>query len=342
MKKIALVTGNEGFVGSWVTLYLLRQNFKVFGLDNRSSIGHRLADDIKLSERMEKQFNIDICDLHELKRIIETVQPEFIFNLAGQAIVPRAFKEPFETYRTNTLGTLSILEVARQTGIPKAVVCITSDKVYNNNEQVWPYRENDTLGGKDIYSVSKSSAELVARAYAKTHMSDSNINVQTVRLGNVVGGGDWSNNRLIPDIMSSIPEGGKFYVRYPLATRPFQHVLDVAEGIYNIGMAAYTNKISTGECWNLGPKNNTFAQVREVIEICEKHWPFIKIEQNPNPIAEDMNLSVEIAKYKSVFGAPKFSSQEALDFTVKWYKKYFDKMSVTDLVDNDFKYFEGQ
>ena len=342
MEKVALVTGNEGFVGAWVSLYLMRRGFKVYGLDNRTSLGDRLSDAIDLRSMIDKQFECDVCDFSQVKEIVETVKPNIIFNLAGQAIVPRAFKEPLETFRTNTLGTLTMLEVARQTQIPKAVICITSDKVYENNEQIWPYRESDPLGGKDIYSVSKSSAELVSRAFAKTHLADLSINVQTVRLGNVVGGGDWSKNRLIPDIMSSIPEGGKFYVRYPHATRPFQHVLDVADGIFKIGTAALKGTIVSGEGWNLGPRNNTYARVSEVIARCEENWPFLKIEQNPEPIAEDIHLSVEIAKFKSVFGAPQFTSQEALDFTIRWYRGFFDNRNSKELVEDDFKYFEGK
>lgn len=341
MNKVALITGNEGFVGVWVTLYLLRKGYKVYGLDNRTSIGNRLSDELKLDSKLEKQFNADICDLNTLQEIIKEIKPEVIFNLAGQAIVPRAFKEPYETFKTNTLGTLSVLEAARLTQIPKAVICITSDKVYKNNEQVWPYRENDTLGGKDVYSVSKSSAEMVCSAYAQTHLANTGINVQTVRLGNVVGGGDWSKNRLIPDIMSSIPTGGQFYIRYPLATRPFQHVLDVADGIYKIGMAALENSIETGQGWNLGPKNNTYAQVKEVIELCEQKWPFLKIEQNPDPIAEDLNLSVEIAKFKSRFSTPKYESIDALKMTINWYEQYLKGANVSKLVETDFEIFEG-
>lgn len=339
--KVVLVTGNQGFIGAWLALSLLRQGYKVIGLDNRTSPGKRMADEIGLENKVSKQYNGDICDVEFLKKIYTDEKPELVINMAGQAIVPRAHREPYETFRTNTLGTLAILEAARQTQIPKTVTLITSDKVYKNNEQVWPYRENDTLGGKDIYSVSKSSAELVVGAYAQTHLAETDINIQSVRLGNVVGGGDWSKNRLIPDIMYSIPEGGgQFFIRYPHATRPFQHVLDVVDGVIKISEASLARTVKTGEGWNLGPKNNTVATVKDVVEMCQKIWPILKIEQDPNRVKEDINLSVEIAKYKSVFGAPKFTSPEALDLTVQWYKNYFEKQSVADLIENEFRLFE--
>jgi CDP-glucose 4,6-dehydratase len=340
--KVVLVTGNQGFIGSWLALHFLRQGWKVIGLDNRTSPGLRMADEIGLENKVSKQYLADICDLDTLKKIFDDEKPELVVNMAGQAIVPRAHREPYETFRTNTLGTVSILEAARLTKVPKSVICITSDKVYKNNEQVWPYRENDTLGGKDIYSVSKSSAELVVGAYAQTHLSDLDLNIQSVRLGNVVGGGDWSKNRLIPDLMYLIPEGGgKFLIRYPNATRPFQHVLDVTDGVIKISEASLARKVKTGEGWNLGPKNNTVGLVTDVVEKCRSLWPVIKVEQDPNRVKEDINLSVEIAKFKSTFGAPKYTSDEAIDLTLRWYKNYFDKKSVSDLIENDFKTFES-
>jgi CDP-glucose 4,6-dehydratase len=340
MNKVALVTGNKGFIGAWLTKSLVRKGFTVFGIDNLSSYGDRLADKISLEKNVKKQFNIDICDLESMKAIIVETQPSLIINMAGQAIVPRAFKEPFMTYKTNTLGTLSILEAARQTGIPKAISLITSDKVYKNNDQIWPFRENDNLGGKDIYSVSKSSAELVCSAYAQSHLVGTGINIQTIRLGNVIGGGDWSMNRLIPDMMNAIQNDGQFYIRYPNATRPFQHVLDVVDGVIKISNAALSNKIKSGEAWNLGPKNNTVAKVSDVVNLCKNTWPKLKFEQNPDPVPEDLNLSVEIVKYKSVFGNPKFTSADALELTIQWYKKYYNSVSVEELIENELTMYE--
>lgn len=342
-KQVALITGNQGFVGVWVTLFMKRAGWEVFGLDNRTSLGERLWDQLEMDSKIQGQYSQDICDVSGLVNIMRETKPNLVINLAGQAIVPRAFREPFETYRTNTLGTLSVLEAARQSMVPKAVVCITSDKVYKNNEQVWPYRESDELGGKDIYSVSKSSAELICYAYSKTHLRESGINIQSVRLGNVVGGGDWSKDRLIPDLMNAVKTGnGQFLIRYPEATRPFQHVLDVADGILKISNAALSEKIGSGEMWNLGPKDNTFARVKDVVALCKGYWPTLKIDVNPAQIAEDLNLSVEIAKFRSIFGAPQFTSSAALEMAINWYKNYFEKLDLETLIQRDFDLFEAK
>lgn len=340
-KKLVLITGNQGFVGAWTTLFFLRKSWEVIGLDNRSSFGERLYDELGLDIKLKKQYNLDICDVEGLTNLIKLHKPSLVINLAGQAIVPRAFREPFETFRTNTLGTLSVLEAVRRSEISLAICCITSDKVYQNNEQVWPYRENDRLGGKDIYSVSKSSAELVVAAFAKTHLEGRGVNVQSVRLGNVVGGGDWSRDRLIPDMMTSLRSGGgNFFIRYPEATRPFQHVLDVCSGIYKIGLAAMEGAVATGEAWNLGPKHNTFAKVKDVVKMCRENWPQLSIEENPSKVAEDLNLSVEVAKYSRAFEPPKYTSDEALNRAISWYDGYFKKVPIKDLVENDFLHFE--
>lgn len=340
--KTVLITGNQGFVGTWVCLYFIRKSWSVVGIDNRSSIGARLFDEIELNSKLTHQYSFDICETNQLLDALRKHEPDLVINLAGQAIVPRAFREPFETFKTNALGTLSVLEAIRIYDRKISVSCITSDKVYQNNEQVWPYRENDTLGGKDVYSISKASAELISNAYSKSHLDSNKVNVQSIRLGNVVGGGDWSKDRLIPDMMNSLRNGGgKFYIRYPNATRPFQHVLDVAAGIYNISIAAISSEVESGNAWNLGPKNNTFAKVQSVIDMTSKIWNQLSFEENPVKNKEDINLSVEVAKYKSSFGDPKFTSAEALVQTFKWYEGYFKNKKINELIDEDFSVFEA-
>jgi CDP-glucose 4,6-dehydratase len=343
MSKKIIVTGGEGFIGVWVTQVLLRRGWRVISLDNRSSKGRRMFDEVSLNESLEGLYDFNVCDDEELQSIILHHKPVAIINLAGQAIVPRAFVEPLETFKTNCLGTLSVLEAARVNKCIKSVVTITSDKVYENYEQFWPYRESDELGGKDIYSVSKSSAELVARAYSRTHLVGNDVNVQTVRLGNVVGGGDWSINRLLPDLMNSIDLGREFKVRYPLATRPFQHVLDVAFGILNILEASLVDKISSGECWNLGPKNNSYCTVKDVIELCQEKWSSITIIDDIERVKEDMHLSVEVTKYTRFFGAPKWTSIEAIKYAITWYEKYFQssrqRSEIIDLNKSDLNFY---
>ena len=343
LTKTVVVTGNEGFIGTWLTCLLLRKGFRVIGIDDRSSFGRRLCDDLPLHMKAQVQYKFDVCDKDKLDEVLSQHHPEIVVHLAGQAIVPRAFREPYLTFKTNTLGTLSVLESSKNISTIKAVLAITSDKVYQNLNQVWPYRENDILGGKDIYSASKACAELVCGAYKNSHLGESNLSLQTIRLGNVVGGGDWSRNRLIPDLMNALFEKSCFYVRYPHATRPFQHVIDVVEGIYNIAMAAFDRKIPSGEAWNLGPNGNSVAKVSQILDLFKMHWPELEISQNLNNVPEDINLSVEIAKYRHTFGEPRFDSSQAIQITLDWYKRYFSSGTSAEsqrLMEQSFQQFE--
>ena len=341
--KKVIVTGNQGFIGVWLTYKFYKLGYKVYGIDNRSSYGERLFDKAKLDNIVTKQYNEDISDIEKMKLIISEIEPDLIINMAGQAIVPRAFEQPHYTFMTNAVGTLSILEAAKSTKNTKSVICITSDKVYENVSQIWGYRETDKLGGKDIYSVSKSTAELISSCYARTHLSENGINIQTVRLGNVVGGGDWSVNRLIPDLMNSIQQKTNFYIRYLKATRPFQHVLDVVDGVYKISMASLENQLESGDCWNLGPKNNSYEVVENVIAMCKTIWPEVKILQNENNIKEDLTLSVDVSKLKHRFGEPKYESKEAIQKTFNWYRAYYDgNTHLIDLIEKDFETYEDK
>lgn len=335
LPKRVLITGHMGFIGSWTAFLYKLQGWQVYGLDNRSSYGERLFDVAGLNTLIEEEKKCDVSDLAEWQEWFKNIRPDLIVHLAGQAIVPRAFKQPFLTYRSNTLGTLAVLELARLTESVRAVVCITSDKVYENNNDGLPFSETDLLGGSDIYSVSKSSSELIAKAYNNTLQRERALNIQTVRLGNVVGGGDWSINRLIPDLINAARGGESFRVRYMDATRPFQHVSDVAKGISKIAFAAINNSIPSGEAWNLGPKDNSFARVRDVIKLVKEYYPNIDVIDEDDKVKEDLNLSVNVAKYSNHFTAPRDNSIEGLYRTMKWYKAYYDGTPAAKLIETD-------
>jgi CDP-glucose 4,6-dehydratase len=324
-----------GFIGAW-TVYLFKLNgWKVYGIDDRSSYGERLYDKANLSSLVDKEIDCDVANLEKWQMWLSEIQPALIIHLAGQAIVPRAFKQPYLTYRTNTLGTLAVLEAAKITESVSAVVCITSDKVYENNNNGLAFSESDLLGGSDIYSISKSSSELICKAYYKTHLIERNISIQTVRLGNVVGGGDWSINRLVPDLYSAALKNTTFKVRYIEATRPFQHVSDVAIGIYRIANAASNGAIKSGEAWNLGPKDNSFATVRSVIDLFKQYYPGLIIIDENEKIKEDMNLSVNIEKYCKNFPEPRDNSESALKRTINWYQNYILSGNPNKLMEKD-------
>ena len=207
--------------------------------------------------------------------------------------------------------------------------------MYENNSDGHPFSETDPLGGGDVYSVSKSSSELIAKAYHSAHRAGRALNIQTVRLGNVVGGGDWSINRLIPDLIHAARADKSFRVRYMDATRPFQHVSDVAKGISRIAHAALNDVIPSGEAWNLGPKDNSFARVRDVIELFKEYYPKLEVVDEEEKVKEDLKLSVNIAKYNNCFSPPRDNSIDGLYRTMKWYQAYYAGILPTELMESD-------
>ncbi len=334
-KPRVLVTGHMGFIGAWTSHLFKRKGWAVYGLDDRSSYGERLYDVAGLHELMDGERQCDVSDLGLWQEWARQINPKLIVHLAGQAIVPRAFRQPYLTYKSNALGTLAVLEMARLTDSVRAAICITSDKVYENNGEGRPFSETDPLGGGDIYSVSKSSSELIARAYNTSHRGERRLNIQTVRLGNVVGGGDWSINRLIPDLVHSARGGKSFRVRYMDATRPFQHVSDVVKGIWKISQAAVEGQLTSGDTWNLGPKDSSFARVRDVIDLFKEFYPNLHVIDEEERVKEDLNLSVNVAKYSNRFSPPRDNSVEGLYRAVQWYQAYYAGDSAISLMDSD-------
>lgn len=335
IKPKVLVTGHMGFIGAWVAYKYYLSGWDVYGLDNKSSYGERLYDKANLTEIFVDEIIADVSEPSVWMAWASSIKPELVIHLAGQAIVPRAFREPFSTFRTNTLGTLAVLDVFSKIDACKAVLCITSDKVYENIGSLHPYVETDLLGGKDIYSVSKSATELVAKAYAHSHLGVGNLSIQTVRLGNVVGGGDWSHNRLLPDLIHAVEHGKAFKVRYLEATRPFQHVSDVVSGIFNISIGALKESIDQFNSWNLGPKNNTWASVKQVVDIVSEYYGEIEIQSENELYKEDMNLMVSVDKYSEVFAPPRDTSLESLHRAIKWYKSFYKNEDVRKLIVQD-------
>lgn len=330
-----LVTGHKGFIGAWTVQLLCQAGWTVFGLDDESSYGERLYDMAGMKSMLAGELTSDVSDLQMTQAWIEQIGPELIIHLAGQAIVPRAFKQPYLTFKSNALGTLAILEAARLTPCVRAVMCITSDKVYENNNNGQAFSETDMLGGSDIYSVSKSGSELIAKAYNVSHCGNGSPNIQTIRLGNVVGGGDWAVNRLIPDLIHAARSGGDFRVRYMDATRPFQHVSDVVSGISKIASAALNGRLRSGEAWNLGPRNNSFAKVRDVIDLFKRYYPNLSVIDSEEKIKEDLNLRVDVAKYSDQFSPPVFDSMEGVERAIRWYQSFYAGTSPIDLVRAD-------
>jgi CDP-glucose 4,6-dehydratase len=336
IKKV-LITGHKGFIGIWVSSMFSRLGWKVYGVDNNSSKGDRLYNKIKI--KFEKEINCSIEDEKKILNFIKKTKPSLLINIAGQAIVPRAFKEPKETFSSNTIGTLTLLELLKKTRSIKSGIFITSDKVYKNIDKDRIFKESDQLEGKDIYSSSKVFADNLVKIYSNDYLNNKKINLQIIRLGNVVGGGDWSINRLIPDLVHAAVGKKIFKARYKKATRPFQYISDTVEGIFKISMASLNNKIKSGDCWNLGPKNNSYARVGDVINIFKKTWKKLIIREEKERFKEDLNLRIDVNKYCKKFGSPKYTSKESVVKTIKWYHNYYQqKITIKNLMKDDFNF----
>ncbi|GAG83926.1 unnamed protein product, partial [marine sediment metagenome] len=273
--KKVLVTGHTGFKGSWLCLWLKKMGAHV--------TGYALQP-----ETVPNHFNLlslgvssvigDIRNFEKVKDVFETVKPEIVFHLAAQPLVRRSYRDPRETYETNIMGTVNVYEAARQCDSVRAIVCVTSDKVYENREWLWGYRENDPVGGYDPYSSSKGCTEIITSSYRNSFFNQEqsgrkrSLLLASVRAGNVIGGGDWAEDRIIPDIMRATARSETVIIRNPLSTRPWQHVLEPLSGYLLVGQKLFEGQKSFAEAWNFGPLEEGATTVENVVERIKKNW----------------------------------------------------------------------
>ena len=270
----------------------------------------------------------DICNYDSLLASIEAFQPDLILHLAAQPLVRRSYREPLQTFLTNAQGTAHVLEAARIVKSVRGVLCITTDKVYKNNEWPWPYRENDPLGGKDPYSASKAAAEMVIQSYAASYpwQKGEGPAVATARGGNIIGGGDWSEDRLIPDFVRAIVEEQSITLRYPDATRPWQHVLALVHG-YLVLLAGLLSdeKHVFAQAWNLGPQDSRHYSVREVLELMSESWKRPDLEYMDNPLPEAQALALDSSLARNLLSwLPVWGTEQVIRHTADWYRKFYD------------------
>ena len=283
-KKI-VVTGHTGFKGSWLVLWLEKMGAQVYGFALKDEAENNHLDLLKLNIHSEIG---DIRNYDNLSKFISKVQPEIVFHLAAQALVRASYDNPIETYSTNVMGSLHVFEACRKTASVKAIVNVTSDKCYENKEWIWGYRENEAMGGYDPYSASKGCAELVTASYRNSYFNNENYKnthhtlLASGRAGNVIGGGDWAVDRLIPDIIKATSKNEKVQIRNPKATRPWQHVLEPLSGYLNLGWKLLQEEVVFAEGWNFGPDNDSNLSVNEVINLSKKQWDTIDIEFSSN------------------------------------------------------------
>lgn len=327
--KTVLVTGHTGFKGSWLSLWLIELGAKVVGyaLDPVTPY-----DNFVLTGLKDKMIDIrgDIRDKQKLLEVFETHEPEMVFHLAAQPIVREAYLSPVETFETNVMGTVHVLECIRNTPSTKVGICITTDKCYENKEQLWGYKENDAMGGYDPYSASKGAAELAIASYRQSYMNTKAYEkhhkaIASVRAGNVIGGGDWSKDRIMPDCIRAIETNKPIIIRNPKAIRPWQHVLEPLNGYLLLGAKLLENPTSYSEGWNFGPYLQDIVPVWEVAKKLVKAYGKgqLEISSTQEELHETTMLNLDISKSVFKLGwQPKWHINEAINYTAQWYKNY--------------------
>ncbi|OGT36786.1 MAG: CDP-glucose 4,6-dehydratase [Gammaproteobacteria bacterium RIFCSPHIGHO2_12_FULL_38_14] len=323
--KSVMVTGHTGFKGAWLALWLTHLGAKVHGYALDPPTTPSLFEIANIASLLHSDTRADIADLLQLKSVFYQHQPIVIFHLAAQPLVRDSYHYPLETLKTNTLGTTHVLEAAREIESLRAIVVITTDKVYHNKEINHPYSERDSLGGSDMYSASKAAAEIITASYRESFFKNSFVNIATARAGNVIGGGDWAKDRLIPDCITAFESGNPVYLRYPNAIRPWQHVLEPLSGYIKLAEHLVSSDgADYARAWNFGPQPNNEATVALVAEKLAYLWgnnakiKFYESFENPHE-ANLLKLDSTEA-YKKLGWFPRWSLGEAIDHTVSWYK----------------------
>lgn len=323
-KRVA-VTGHTGFTGGWLCAWLNNIGADVFGLALAPGTTPNLHELLNSEKTVDSTIG-DICDMDTVKAFLERSQPDILIHLAAQPIVSIGYDDPYGTFNTNVMGTLNVLEAARNTKSVKGAVCITTDKVYENKEWAWGYRESDPLGGKDPYSASKSACEMVIHTYQNALAPRANgMLISSARGGNIIGGGDWADNRIVPDFARAASTNGKLELRNPNATRPWQHVLALIHGYLMLGARLLEGDASIATAWNFGPTDNGEREVGDLVKTLRKHWPSIKLSFGEGSFNESrfLHLTSERAR-KELDWNPPLNFEETVKWTAEWYRSYYD------------------
>ncbi len=333
--KKVLLTGHTGFKGSWLALWLTKLGADVCGYSLTAPTDPSHFEHLNLDIRSEIG---NILDTERLKKVFADFQPEIVFHMAAQPLVRLSYREPRETFETNVLGTVNVLDACRKTASVRAIVNVTSDKCYDNKEWIWGYRENDAMGGHDPYSASKGCAELVAGSYRdsffnpKDFGSKHNVLLASCRAGNVIGGGDWAEDRLIPDIMRAVSRNEKVEIRNPGATRPWQHVLEPLSAYLQIAQKLVEEDVNFAEAWNFGPDDNGSITVQEVVKNIKQFWPKIDYQLGncKNAVHEANLLKLDCSKaHIKLKWQAVWDSKMTFQKTVEWYHYFYEKNKIT-------------
>ncbi len=340
--KRVLLTGHTGFKGGWLALWLHRLGAHVIGISLPPITSPNLFDLAKINELCDSYF-CDIRNIEALTTLVSSAQPEVVFHLAAQPLVRHSYQKPAETFGTNVLGTAHVLDALRGLRSVKAVVMVTTDKVYRNNEWRWPYREDDILGGKDPYSASKAASEIVIASYRDSFLAEQGVAVASARAGNVIGGGDWSADRLIPDTVRSWQKSETLKIRRPNAIRPWQHVLEPLAGYLTLAEELWKNASLAG-AYNFGPPTQEVSTVRDVIELAQTAYGNGTVQYGDGSEGphEAGWLALEISKAQHILGIePRLSLTKAIQLTMTWYRSQYSGLDARKLCENDIGTYEA-
>ncbi len=341
-----LITGHTGFKGAWLSYWLYLLGAKVSGIALEPN-SNSLFNKLHLKDKIDSNI-ADIRDSNLINNIIQDYEPDILFHLAGQALVKKSYENPKNTFETNVIGSLNVLEAVNSCNSIGSLVYITSDKCYLNNEWEWGYRETDPLGGIDPYSASKACAEHVFKSYAVSFLNKKKrFGAAAVRAGNVIGGGDYSENRIIPDIFKSIENRKAIIIRSPNATRPWQHILDPLSGYLLIGKKLFNNSnVFYGESWNIGPNNDSIKTVLELTNFFLENWeplnrPVVKLNDLGSNLHESNFLHLSIDKIQTKLKwHPTYNFHQAVKATGQWYKKVMDGQKPLEVTKEQILEFE--
>ena len=328
--KKVLVTGHTGFKGAWLTAWLLNLGANVIGVSRDIPTKPSMFEILKLHKKIS-QYIVDIRDIDRLSQIVSNEKPDFVFHLAAQAIVSTSYNEPIETISSNVIGTVNLLESLRISNHQCTAIIITSDKAYDNVEQIWGYKENDQMGGKDIYSGSKGAAEMIIKSYYHSFFktNKSKVRIAIARAGNVIGGGDWAKDRIVVDTVVAWSKGAQVEIRSPQATRPWQHVLEPLSGYLDLGRNLHSEINLNGEGFNFGPNAEQNRTVKDLLKDLSQYWNFndgdnafivtdnIKFYES-TLLKLNCDKALSLLKWQATL-----DYKDTIKFTSEWYYDYY-------------------
>ena len=341
--KRVFLTGHTGFKGGWLALWLTHMGAEVYGFALHPPTKNNFFTATNLAKKLAVSIISDIRDASALKSAIQHAQPDVVFHLAAQPLVRQSYEDPVETYAVNVMGTVNLLEVLRKTESVKAVVNVTTDKCYENREWVWPYRETEAMGGFDPYSSSKACSELVTAAYRRSFFQSNNVSLASARAGNVIGGGDWAADRLIPDFLRALDVGQALVIRSPQATRPWQHVLEPLSGYLALAQKLYEQGSSFADAWNFGPEESDAKPVQWIVEKLCSQIPNASWQCDASPQPHEANmLKLDSSKAKAHLGwRPRWNLHTALQMTLAWHHAWKDNTDMADISIEQIQQYEA-